>query len=405
MDKDGDGKVSKAEFQNEVGVEKDEVQDRFVEKFPGGSEEAMKAADKDGDGKVSEAELQKVMEDKLGLTPENAKKAAKEMMKDLDPKGTGSISGADFKDATKAKADDMANKIEEKLGSSAEAMKAWDKDGDGKMSEEEFLAGAKETGISPDAAKDMWKAQDKDGDGEMSADDFGRAFGMGPDDVMERMFQHFGNPDKAFAEMDKNHDGILDLEEWKAGAVKMKLKPDQVERIFKDMDSNHKESTQGGLSKWELFNYLDYEVPSFRTHGDGYGDIDAFGSDHKKFNELPNTHGAAAAAAAVPTTKLVHSLVTPATVEKKTEAPVVVPVVAVPVEQVPKAVKIPLRALDKLETLVANDPLLKAKVESGNKTASGFLSPKDVAEHHNLAIKDHRVKKNRNKHQSKKHHH
>jgi len=76
--------------------------------------------------------------------------------------------------------------------------------------------------------------------------------------------------------------------EWKAGAVKMKLKPDQVDRLFKDMDSNNKEKTGQALSKWEFFNYMDYEAPSKVTHGDGYGDIDPFGGDHKKFNELPH---------------------------------------------------------------------------------------------------------------------
>merc|ERR1719486_1217889 len=122
MDTDGDGKVSKEEFQNYVGVEPDEVQDRFVEAFPN-PEDGLKAADADGDGKVSEAELQEVMQKKLGLTPENAKKAAKEMMKELDPNGTGKISGKAFKDATKPKADDLANKVADKMGSAADAMK------------------------------------------------------------------------------------------------------------------------------------------------------------------------------------------------------------------------------------------------------------------------------------------
>merc|ERR1719321_1743553 len=129
MDTDGDGKVSKEEFQNYVGVEPDEVQDRFVEAFPN-PEDGLKAADADGDGKVTEAELQEVMQKKLGLSPENAKKAAQDMMKKLDPSGTGKIDGGAFKDATKPKADDMANKIKEKFGSATAAFKAWDKNGD-----------------------------------------------------------------------------------------------------------------------------------------------------------------------------------------------------------------------------------------------------------------------------------
>merc|ERR1719456_845658 len=167
-----------------MGVSDDELHDRFLDEF-GNADEALKGVDADGDGQVSEEELKKVMQDKLGLTPENAEKAAKEMMKKLDPDGDGKISGEDFKDATKAKADDMADRIKDKLGSATDAMKKWDKDGDGKLTEAEFQAGAKEMGIDPAAAKDMWKAQDKDGDGVMGADDFSRAFGVGPDAVME----------------------------------------------------------------------------------------------------------------------------------------------------------------------------------------------------------------------------
>jgi len=287
IDADGDGKVSKEEFENAIGVEPDEVQDKFVEAFPN-PEDAMKAADKDGDGKVSEAELQEVMQKKLGLTPENAKKAAQDMMKKLDPQGTGKIDGAALKDAVKPKADDMANKIEKELGSAGDAMKKWDKDGDGKMTKEEFMAGAKEMGMPPDVAEDMFKAQDKDGDGVMNADDFSRAFGLGPDKLMELCFQHYGNPVKAFDEMDADHDGLLSPAEWKKGGEKMGLKPDQIDRLLRDMDSNHKEKTPGHISKWEFFDYMDYAEPAKASGGDGYGDIDPFGQDHKKFNELPH---------------------------------------------------------------------------------------------------------------------
>ena len=75
MDKDGSAGLSEEEFQDLVGVEPDEVQDRFVDAFPD-SDAALKAADKDGDGKVTQEELEEVMAKKLGLTPENAKKAA-----------------------------------------------------------------------------------------------------------------------------------------------------------------------------------------------------------------------------------------------------------------------------------------------------------------------------------------
>merc|ERR1719420_287466 len=287
MDKDGDGVVGEDEFQNSVGVDEDEVQDRMLDEF-GNADEALKAADKNGDGQVTEEELQEVMEKKLGLTPENAKKAAKKMMKKMDPDGDGKVSGDDFKDATKAKADDLADRIEEKMGSANEAMKKWDKDGDGELTKDEFLKGAKEMGISPEAAEDMWKKQDKDGDGKMNAEDFAKSFGLGPDEVMERCFQYYGNPQKAFDEMDKNKDGLLSPLEWAGGAAKMRLKADQEKRVFKEMDTNHRENTQIYISKWEFYKYLDYEELTFKSTGDGFGDIDPWGTDHKKFNELPH---------------------------------------------------------------------------------------------------------------------
>merc|ERR1719335_712464 len=132
MDKDGSNGLSEQEFQNMVGVEPDEVKSRFVEAFPS-AEDALKAADADGDGKVSPEELEKVMAEKLGLSPENTKKAAAEMMKKMAGPD-GKISGDAFKDATKATAADMAERIAEKpgYGSAGIAFKKWDKNGDGK---------------------------------------------------------------------------------------------------------------------------------------------------------------------------------------------------------------------------------------------------------------------------------
>merc|ERR550537_1507595 len=88
--------------------------------------------------------------------------------------------------------------------------------------------------------------------------------------------------------MDKNKDGLLSPLEWAGGAAKMRLKPDQEKRVFKEMDTNHRENTQIYISKWEFYKYLDYEEPNFKSTGDGFGDIDPWGTDHKKFNELPH---------------------------------------------------------------------------------------------------------------------
>merc|ERR1719281_1405160 len=99
------GKVDEGEMQNAIGVDEEEMQDRVLDKF-GNADEALKAADADGDGQVS-----------------------KEEMKKIDPDGDGKIDGETFKDFSKAKADDLQDRIVDKMGSADEAMKQWDKDG------------------------------------------------------------------------------------------------------------------------------------------------------------------------------------------------------------------------------------------------------------------------------------
>merc|ERR1719217_1334370 len=124
MDKNGDGMVEQAEFQNVCGIDEDELQDKVLEEF-GSAAEALKAADADGDGKVSKDELKRMMEDNLGVTPEQAEKLAEDMMKKYDPDGDGKIEGDAFKDAFKATADDLKYRIGEKMGSVEDAMKKW----------------------------------------------------------------------------------------------------------------------------------------------------------------------------------------------------------------------------------------------------------------------------------------
>jgi len=259
-------------------------------------------------------------------------------------------------------------------------MKKWDKDGDGKLTEAEFQAGAAEMGIAPDAAKDMWKNQDKDGDGVMGADDFSRAFGVGPDTVMEKCFQRYGNPSLAFETMDTDDDGLLSPQEWAAGGAKMGLKPDQIDRLFKDMDTNIKENTPSHLSKWEFYEYLDYSDPLYRTWGDGFGDVDGFGNAHKKFNTLPQKPTTATKAGSPPQVLVNHrdvSVTTPA--KWKT----------------PRALAAQKKSAHQTDTDVTQQ-----KAGDSQK----FMSKKEVIKHHNDALKMNHLKKNKHSKKGKKHH-
>merc|ERR1719420_2689940 len=152
IDNDGNGNISQAELQEAMGVTFEEVKDLFLDEF-GNADKALEGTDTDGNGKVTEKELLVVMQDKLGLSPDAAAKAAKLVMQRLDPDGDGSIPGSEFKRAIMATAEDLSERIIEKYGSAPKGFKAFDKDGDGQLTQEEFLAGALDLGVSEAAAK------------------------------------------------------------------------------------------------------------------------------------------------------------------------------------------------------------------------------------------------------------
>jgi len=282
MDADGDGKLSESEFQNGVGMTEDELRERALAKW-GNADEILKQADTDGDGKVSKEELVDMMK-KLGVTPENAEKLAKEMMVKYDADGDGKIEGKQFKAVFRATADDLAERLQEQMGSASEAFDSWDADGDGELSEEEFMKGAEDMGISKEAAKAIWK--DKAKDGKMDKDAFVDVFGIGPDQLLAKCFEHLQNPAEAFKELDVDGDMLVSEDEWKAFATKLHLSAEQAESLWKRIDTNEGEHTQGHMSQWEFFHFMDYQEPKKITWADGFGDLDSFGADHKKFNTL-----------------------------------------------------------------------------------------------------------------------
>lgn len=288
MDKDGNGLVSEAELQEVMGVTFEEVKDLFLDEF-GNADLSLEGTDIDPkDGKVCKNELLAVMQKKLGLSPAAAEKAAEMVMQRLDPDGDGCIPGAEFKKAILATAEDLSERVIEKYGSAPEGFKAFDKDGNGELTEDEFIAGALALGVSEAAAKAIWEKHGKPGDGKMNLKEFVAIFGIGPDEIMERAFATFGNPQKAFEAMDTDQDGLLSPAEWKIGATKMGLGPAQIKRLFTEMDINEKEHTQGHISHWEWNHFLDFEDPRQVTWNDGFGDVDPWGTDHKKFNTLPH---------------------------------------------------------------------------------------------------------------------
>jgi len=289
MDKDGDGKISAEEFQQAMGVTEEGFRKRALDKW-GNADEILKATDLDGDGCVSEEELRKAME-AVGISPGQAEALAREMMTKYDKDGDGCLSGDQYKEIMGARVDDLQERMWKKYESAEDAFDAWDTNGDGEISLDEFIAGCRELNISPSAARRMFRKADEDGSNGLNRKEFIKAFGVDADELLERMFQKFGNPQKAFDMADLNGDHLLSWEEWEQMCRYMEFTPKQIKRLWKSANSNHAENTHSGISRWELYHYVDWEEPPKVTWGDGFGDIDPWGSEHKKFNTLPHLGG------------------------------------------------------------------------------------------------------------------
>jgi Ca2+-binding EF-hand superfamily protein len=165
----------------------------------------------------------------------------------------------------------------------------FDKDGDGGISEEEFIAGAAEMGISESEAKKMFDKANADGKGGLSEDEFLTAFGAGAEELREACFEFMRDPKFAYHSMDKNGDGLLSPDEWKAGLAAMEFTEGQADRLFRLADTNDGENTQGFISRYEFWTFLAYRPhrPHFKYHWNTYyGDLDRWGYAHQKHNQL-----------------------------------------------------------------------------------------------------------------------
>ena len=95
------------------------------------------------------------------------------------------LTSEEFLDQFGATASDLKERMAEKFESPADAFGEFDKDGDGEISEEEFIAGAAEMGISESEAKKKFDKANADGKGGLSEDEFLTAFGAGAEELRE----------------------------------------------------------------------------------------------------------------------------------------------------------------------------------------------------------------------------
>merc|ERR1719316_312858 len=134
----------------ESPVSMPEAADRLKKAY-GTCGNAFQDADADGDGKMSLDEWKERAAD-LGIPPGEAEKLFKEM----DTNGDGGIDETEFQNACGIEEDELQDKILEEFGSAAEALKAADADGDGKVSKDELKRMLEDQlGISPERSRSI----------------------------------------------------------------------------------------------------------------------------------------------------------------------------------------------------------------------------------------------------------
>merc|ERR1719353_1051757 len=161
----------------------------------GSAEAAMEAMDKDGDGVISEEEFVAELK-KAGF----GEKEAKEMYKELAGEDWAKATGAEDLEKMREDAGLGDQEVMPGVGLPPNMNEA-DADGDGKVTEKEFMEACAAKGIAPEQAEELWAAADSDGDGVASAEDF------------ERVREEAKQAAKAFEEADVDGDGELSKEE------------------------------------------------------------------------------------------------------------------------------------------------------------------------------------------------
>jgi Ca2+-binding EF-hand superfamily protein len=194
-DKDGDGKLSDAE-RKEMETKQAEWKKRAEENR---RKWMLQRWDKDSDGELSEEELaaKKTQEDEWKKRAEQYRKEQAELRKKHDADGDGKLNAEERKayyDAIRAK----------------QQLRQWDKDKDGKLSEEELAAKKtqedewkKRAEESRKAQAELRKKHDADGDGKLNADE-------------RKAYYKAIREQWQLRQWDKNKNGKLDADERKA---------------------------------------------------------------------------------------------------------------------------------------------------------------------------------------------
>jgi Ca2+-binding EF-hand superfamily protein len=164
-----------------VAAAQDEGGERRGRRFPQSVDDFLKAADRDGDGKLSKDEFLRESYERIRANPQFARR-----MEQLDADKDGAISYEEF--------------LASPMGTAR--FQALDKDGSGFLERAEIEAMLAERGRGGQRGRpriqDLIARLDKDGDGKVSREEFSAAF-QGREGMFDRL--------------DRNGDGVIDAQD------------------------------------------------------------------------------------------------------------------------------------------------------------------------------------------------
>eukprot|EP01050_Picozoa_sp_SAG11_P001508 SAG11_NODE_65_length_18798_cov_11.881224_7_plen_1529_part_00 len=285
IDASGRGRISRRDFESEFGYGhlsprrsprhgrssgyrmSTEAIRRMQEKFRDHGvnlTEAFEAFDDNGDGVISPAEFRRGIR---AMSMNLLDSEVEDMIRHFDSSGRGQISRHDFESefdygnlsprrSSHRMSTEAIRRLQEKFRDHGvnlkEAFEAFDDNGDGVISPDEFRRGIRAIGMNllESEVEDMIRHIDASGRGRISRRDFESEFGysslayrMSNDNIrrmQEKFRNHGANLEEAFEAFDDNGDGVISPVEFRRGirAMGMNLLESEVEDMIRHFDTS-----------------------------------------------------------------------------------------------------------------------------------------------------------------------